>query len=157
MKKNKIKREVPRSHTAVTKVETKYGGIVKNKQVQNLKQFPREKQDRFTKRDKGKSSFLKSKLSAEPYQPDNDLEKAKKNRRISNRKSKRKKLLKSLQEKMAEKEMWTDHVKFGEVVLRPPDLRTKPRKTETRTKNYNSLQFMKKFGTEGNKLIMKTD
>ena len=53
--------------------------------------------------------------------------------------------------------MWTDHVKFGEVVLRPPDLRTKPRKTETRTKNYNSLQFMKKFGTEGNKLIMKTD
>ena len=34
MKKNKIKREVPRSHTAVTKVETKYGGIVKNKQVQ---------------------------------------------------------------------------------------------------------------------------
>ena len=84
--------------------------------------------------------------------------KAKKNKRVHDMKAEKIKKLRALrEEKLLEKTMWQDNVAFGEVVLRPPDLREKPpRKSEHKKVEFGKLNFMKQFVSHGNKFSSKS-
>ena len=80
-----------------------------------------------------------------------------KNRKRHEIRMKKKKKLKELQnDKLLDKDLWQDKVEFGEVVLRPPELKAKPtKKAEYKKVAFSKLNFMKRFNTTGNQFSSK--
>lgn len=172
-----MKQRVPRTFTEMMDMKELYKGT--NSQIRKkLKErtqnaeFREEKQRRDdAKRKRGESKFRhmqrlstavdmsiqKAKQEAQEC-PEKELDKKEKppppkkvktKERLQKLKEKRKQIKLKKLEELNEKERWTDHVEFGEVVMRPPTITAKPRKAgEVKKPGQRDLLFLKKgFGT----------
>ncbi|XP_004226715.3 coiled-coil domain-containing protein 137 [Ciona intestinalis] len=165
--KNKLKfqkdQKVPRKVEEIVGDREKFKNSFqdkKNKKKDNwkgLKFKPQvgETEHQFVSRMNDEVKFVITKNKHLPYtQPEMDEEKKKKNnKRLNKLKEKKKKLKELQQEQINEDNLFKDKVLFNEVVLEPPQLKTKPRKSNPTIKKYN---FLDKFETIGNKIVAKT-
>ena len=121
-----------------------------------VKQQPDENLGRFMKRISEHQEYVKAKYGRvdKGDLPGNESRKRKNLKTQERKMRKKKKIMEAREEKLLDKELWQDRVGFGEVVLRPPELKTF-RGADSKKVEFGNLNFMKQFQTVGNRFSTK--
>lgn len=154
MAKKRFKKRITQKQKELLKSLTETADDIDNDVP--LKQQPDEKLGKYMRRISEHQEYVKAKYGKtdKGRLRDNESRKRKNVKTQERKMRKKKKIMEAKEEKLLDKEMWQDKVEFGEVVLRPPELKNF-RGTVSKKVEFGNLNFMKQFESVGNQFSGK--